>query len=107
MYILESKIMKQKVVNNQTYTVARDKIYAENPLLVNQIKTLKIKKNTQMYSTVAASASATDQLKQQQQQFFCAATVIICSTSATNAATNAAADECFSESIEGSIYIKY
>ena len=40
MYILESKIMKQKVVNNQTYTVARDKIYAENPMLVNQIKTL-------------------------------------------------------------------
>ena len=70
MYILESLIMEQKVKNNQTYTVARDKIYAEKPQLVSQIKTIKKKKSTPTYSTAAASASTTDQLMQQQQQFF-------------------------------------
>ena len=72
MYILESLIMEQKVKNNQTYTVARDKIYAEKPQLVSQIKTIKKKKSTPTYSTAAASASTTDQLmqQQQQQQFF-------------------------------------
>ena len=70
MYVLESLIMEQKIKNNQTYFLARDKIYSENAHLVKQIKTLKTKKTSQSYSTVAASASATDQLMHQQQQFF-------------------------------------